>query len=199
VTRSLWDPTYTDPSWIDDQIDLIPRMKRWTSRYYPGTRISLSEYNLSVTASAVENALIQADTLGIFARQGLNLATRWPLSNDGNLIGWAFRMYRDYDGHHSKFGSTWIRSQSSDQGKLAVYAAQRAGDHAYTVLVINNTAGGLDGRLKLSGFAAPSTAQTWVWRGQAAIRRGPAARIRGGAIQATYPGRSMTLYVITPR
>jgi hypothetical protein len=199
VTRSLWDPTYTDPSWIDDKIDLIPRMKRWTARYYPGTKISLSEYNLSVTSNAVLNALTQADTLGIFARQGLNLATRWPLSNDGALIGWAFRMYRDYDGHHSKFGHTWIRSQSGNQGKLAVYAAQRSGDHAYTVLVINKTAGGLTGHLKLSGFAIPTAAQTWTWRGQPAIRRGPATQIQNGAIQATYPGRSMTLYVITPR
>jgi len=69
VTRSLWDPTYTDPSWIDSKIQLLPRMKRWVARDYPGTKISLSEYNLSV-GDAMTNALIQADTLGIFAREG---------------------------------------------------------------------------------------------------------------------------------
>jgi hypothetical protein len=70
VTRSLWDPTYVDPSWIDSRIQLIPRMKRWVARNYPGTKLALSEYNLSVDGSAVTNALIQADTLGIFAREG---------------------------------------------------------------------------------------------------------------------------------
>jgi hypothetical protein len=198
VTRSLWDSRYTDPSWIDDQIDLIPRMKRWVARYYPGTRISLSEYNLSVTSNALVNGLIQADALGIFARQGLSLATRWPLSNDGGLISWAFRMYRDYDGHHSRFGSTWIRSTSSAQRRLAIYAAQRAGHGAYTVLVINKTAHVLNGHLNLSGFSPPGSAQTWRWSGRPAIVRLAASPIRAGAITARYPARSMTLYVIEP-
>jgi hypothetical protein len=199
VTRSLWDPQYTDPSWIDYQIDLIPRMKRWAARYYPGTKVSLSEYNLSVSQSPVVNALIQADTLGIFARQGLDLATRWPLGNDGSLIGWAFRMYRDYDGHHSKFGDTWVSSTSSNQSRLAVYAARRSGDGAYTVLVINKTGSSQASRLTLSGFSPAATAQTWRWNGHAAIARTPSARIRGGTLAASYPGRSMTLYVIRSR
>lgn len=198
VTRSLWDPSYTDPSWINDRIDLIPRMKRWVSRYYAGTKISLSEYNLSVTHDPVVNALLQADTLGIFAREGLDLATRWPLSNDGALIGFAFRMYRDYDGHHSQFGDTWVSSRSTDQSKLAVYAAQRSRDSAYTVLVINKTPAALRGTLRLSGFAPSARALTWQWRGPAGIVRAPSTAIGNGTVAATYPARSMTLYVIKP-
>jgi hypothetical protein len=197
VTRSLWDPRYTDPSWINANIDLIPRMKRWVARYYPGTRISLSEYNLSVGSDPVVNALIQADSLGIFAREGLNLAARWSLSDDGNLIGDAFRIYRDYDGHHSKFGDTWISSTSSGQASLAVYGARRSIDGAYTVLVINKTAGALSGHLAVKGFTAPAAAQTWTWNGRNGIVRGPAAPIRRSAIDASYPARSMTLYVMS--
>ena len=198
VTRSLWDPGYTDPSWIHDQIDLIPRMKRWVDRYYPGTKISLSEYNLSVTADPVVNALIQADTLGIFAREGLNLATRWPLSNDGGLIGEAFRMYRNYDGHHSRFGDTWISSRSADQSRLAVYGAQRSRDGAYTVLVINKAKGGLTAKLKLSGFTPAGTAATWEWRGGRIVQV-PSEAIVNDTLQSTFPARSMTLYVIRSR
>ncbi len=50
------------------------------------------------------NALIQADALGIFAREGLDLATRWALSNDGPLVDDAFLLYRNYDGNHSTAG-----------------------------------------------------------------------------------------------
>jgi hypothetical protein len=199
VTRSLWDPSYTDPSWINEQINLIPRMKRWVARYYLGTKISLSEYNLSVTRDPVINALIQADTLGIFARQGLDLATRWPLSNDGGLIGEAFKMYRDYDGHHSKFGDTWISSRSTNQRRLAVYAARRSTDRAYTVLVINKTSGVLRGKLMLSGFTPAGPAARWQWGGRAAIVHVPSAPIRNDTVQASYPARSMTLYVIRAR
>ena len=79
VTRSLWDPTYTDPSWINDKIRLLPRMKEWVANNYPGTKLALTEYNLSVPGDPRLNALIQADTLGIFAREGVDLATRWAM------------------------------------------------------------------------------------------------------------------------
>jgi hypothetical protein len=201
VTRSLWDPRYTDPSWINYPIDLIPRMKRWVDRYYPGTKISLSEYNLSVSHDPVVNALIQADTLGIFAREGLNLATRWSLPIDGGLIGQAFKIYRNYDGHHSEFGNTWISSTSSDQSALAVYGAERSTDRAYTILVINKTAGALAGHLTLKGMGStttPGTAGTWTWNGTGGIVHAAATPLAAGAISATYPPRSMTLYVISP-
>ena len=110
VTRSLWDPAYTDPSYINDTIRLIPRMHEWVDGDYPGTKLALSEYNLSVPNDPVLNAIIQADTLGIFAREGLDLATRFAVGDDGPKIADAFRMFRDYDGMGARFGDTWLRS-----------------------------------------------------------------------------------------
>ncbi len=34
-TRSLWDPTYVDESWIKDSITLIPRMREWVNAELP--------------------------------------------------------------------------------------------------------------------------------------------------------------------
>lgn len=212
VTRSLWDPTYTDPSWISSMIQLIPRMKQWVSAYYPGTKLSLSEYNLSLPGlDAVTNAIIQADVLGIFAREGLDLATRWPLGDDGNLIGDAFRMYRNYDGQHSTFGDTWIRSTSADQSQLAVYGARRSSDGAYTLMVLNKTGGTLTSPLTLSnipprygaattrkGLTAIHYAQVWQWTGGNITQSARVPISPGWVIRATYPAKSMTLYVIRP-
>ena len=195
VTRSLWDPTYVDPSWIADTIDLIPRMKAWVAADYPGTKISLGEYNLSVSADPVVNALIQADALGIFAREGVDLATRWPLSNDGSLIPDAFRIYRDYDGSHSRFGDAWVRATSADQGQLAAYAARRTTDGAYTVLVINKTAGSLTSPLGLAHLTPATTAQVWQWAGSGIARTADQV-VSAGGFTATYPARSMTLFVL---
>ena len=55
VTRSLWDPTYTDPSWIGERIRLIPRMKEWVADNYRHTKLAITEYNLSVPGDAVTN------------------------------------------------------------------------------------------------------------------------------------------------
>ncbi|MHB8491498.1 MAG: glycoside hydrolase family 44 protein [Solirubrobacteraceae bacterium] len=195
VTRSLWDPTYTDPSWIAAKIDLLPRMHEWVARNYPGTKISLSEYNLSVSSSPVVNALIQADALGIFAREGLDLATRWPLNADGPLIADAFRMYRNYDGQHGAFGDTYVSSTSADQNRLAVYGAQRSGDGAYTVMVVNKTAEALTSPLSLSGIAPSGPAGVWQWTGGSIARQANQALTSSG-FSATYPPHSLTLFVI---
>jgi hypothetical protein len=195
VTRSLWDPTYTDPSWIDAKIDLIPRMHEWVDNNYPGTKIALSEYNLSVSSSPVVNALIQADTLGIFAREELSLATRWAMPNDGPLIDDAFRMFRNYNGAHGQFGNTWVQSTSSDSNQLAVYGAQRSSDGAYTVLVVNNAEEPLTSPLTLTGLTPAASAKAWQWTG-GSIEHKPDQSIGAGGLTATYPAQSMTLLVI---
>ena len=37
-TRSLWDPTYVDESWINDRVQLVPRLKSWVNTYYLARR-----------------------------------------------------------------------------------------------------------------------------------------------------------------
>ena len=75
-TRQFWDSNYVDPSWINSVIMLIPRMSNWVSTYYPGTKIGITEYNWGAEPY-MSGATAQADILGIFGRQGLDLATRW--------------------------------------------------------------------------------------------------------------------------
>jgi len=169
-------------------------MKQWVAQEYPGTKLSLSEYNLSV-GNATTNALIQADALGIFAREGLDLATRWEMPNDGSMIDDAFRIYRNLNGNHSKFGNTWVRSTSGNQGKLAVYGARRSGDGAYTILVINKTAGALESSLALSGISPSGNAQVWRWTGGAIDHVGNRG-VPAAGFTTTYPARSLTLFVI---
>jgi glycosyl hydrolase family 44 len=192
-TRSLWDPSYADPSWIGDEIELIPRMKRLIAEDYPGTKLALTEYNLSLPGGdARENALIQAETLGIFAREGVDLATRWPLDADGPLIPWAFRMFRDYDGHGSRFGNTWVRAASGDQARLAVYAATRTADGVLTIVVVNKTAESLSSTLSVAGYP-PALVRGFRWTG-AEIESLITPQMSGSSLQATYPARSITLF-----
>jgi len=44
-TRSLWDPNYVDESWINDRVQLVPRLKSWITAYYPGTFTGVTEYH----------------------------------------------------------------------------------------------------------------------------------------------------------
>src|SRR5581483_8266997 len=106
-TRQFWDTNYVDPSWINSVIMLIPRMKNWVATYYPGTKLGITEYNWGAEKS-INGATTEADILGIFGREGLDLATRWwSYTPDPSLpVYQAMKIYRDYDGKKSTFGDT---------------------------------------------------------------------------------------------
>ena len=204
-TRALWDPTYLDESWISDTepggvaVRLIPRMRAWVDAKYPGTRLALTEYNWG-GLEHINGALAQADVLGIFGREGLDLATLWSPPGPGQPGAYAFRLYRNYDGAGGRFGDVSVQAHSQDQGQLAVYAAQRAADGALTVLVINKTGAALTSTVALAGFAPAPVAA--VYRYSAAdlnaIVRGPDQVVGAAGFSAAFPASSLTLFVLPP-
>jgi hypothetical protein len=201
TTRSLWDATYTDESWIGDasqairQVNLIPRMRDWVNTYYPGTRLAISEYNFG-GLEHINGALTQADVLGIFGREGMDLATLWDPPTRYQPGAYAFRMYRNYDGTGGAFGETGVAASSSDQSKLSVYAATRA-DGALTIMVINKTGGSLSSPLTISNF---SGSMAEVYRYSATnlnqIVRQADATVSSGSVSLAYPANSITLLVV---
>ena len=199
VTRSLWDPHYRDPSWIDSVIKLLPRMHAWVRKDYPGTRLSISEYNLGLGVASGPRAqnVIEADTLGIFGRQRLSLATFWPESSSP-VPGAAFAMFRNYDGHHHTFGNIGVHASSSRRGRLAVYAAQHGSGGSLTVLVVNKSVLSVHSKLALHHFRARADAPTYSYAGHG-IERQHATRVRPGGFTRTYPAESITLVALAPR
>ena len=196
-TRSLWDPTYQDESWIDEPVQLIPRMREWVDTYYPGTKLAIGEYNWGAL-DHMNGALAQADVLGIFGREGLDMAFLWaPLSAD-DPFAFAFRLYRNYDGAGGAFGDISIQATSSDQDRLAIYAAQRSADDAVTIMVINKSAEALTSELSLEGVAHESVASVFQYSADhlEAIQPLPNQPMTATGFQATFPGESITLFVI---
>ncbi len=198
-TRSLWDPSYSDESWIDEPVNLIPRMRAWVEQYYPGTKLAITEYNWGAL-DHLNGALTQADVLGIFGREGLDLATLWASLGSEDPWAYAFRMYRNYDGEGSAFGETSVSAASSDETKLAIYAAERDADGALTVMVINKSADNLTSTVNLSGFSPASSAEVYRYSVADLHAVTPQAdqAISSAGFTATYPRESITLIVLEP-
>jgi hypothetical protein len=203
-TRSLWDPTYADESWIADVQDgpyvrLIPRMRQWVDANYPGTKLAITEYNWGGLES-INGALAQADVLGIFGREGLDLATLWGPPEITQPGMYAFRMYRNYDGLGNAFGETSLQAASTDQDSLAVYAADRASDGALTLMVINKTAQTLTSSLSLSNFSPAASAR--VFRYSSAdlntIIQAADQPVTAAGFTASFPANSITLFILPP-
>jgi hypothetical protein len=199
-TRALWDPTYTDESWIADQVRLIPRMREWVSSNYPGTKLAVTEYNWGALGH-INGALAQADVLGIFGREGLDLATLWDPPTASQPGAYAFRMYRNYDGAGSTFGDVGVRATSADQDQLSIYAAQRSRDAALTLVVINKTGTALSSHVGLAGYAPAAAAHVYVYSASNlnAIERRADQAISANGFTATFPTSSITFVEIPPQ
>jgi hypothetical protein len=204
-TRSLWDPTYVEESWIGPggvnapPLQFIRTMKDWGAQHYPGTKVAITEYNWGALDD-INGALTQADVLGIFGREGLDLATIWGEPQPMQPGAYALRMYRNYDGAGSRFGDVSVSASSGDQGQLAVYAAQRSSDKALTIMVVNKTGDDLTSQPSVAAFPGNRPAQRFTYSPAdlTSIVRGADLKVNRGTV-ATYPANSITQLVLPRR
>ncbi|WP_348264104.1 glycoside hydrolase family 44 protein [Telmatobacter sp. DSM 110680] len=222
-TRVFWDPTYTDPNYSQPNYttdsnftsncktplqapQVIPMMKKWVATDYPGTKLAITEYNWG-GQEHINGALAQADILGIFGREGLDIGTLWgapdPVKQIPGLI--AFEIFRNYDGAKSTFGDQAVTSTSSDQGKLSVYGALRSKDNTLTVVVINKTYGDFTTTLNLANFKPGGPAQVFLYSSAnlSAIATQPNLTVTAPAgtgttstLSTTFPAQSITVLVV---
>jgi hypothetical protein len=101
-TRALWDPTYTDESWINEPVRLIPRMKQWVAENYPGLGIQIGEWNFG-GEGRMSGGIATAEALGRFAQLEVTAAYYWTHPPPGSPSYWAFRAYRNFDGRGGRF------------------------------------------------------------------------------------------------
>jgi O-glycosyl hydrolase len=144
---------------IHEPIALIPRLQNKIQANYPGTLLSLSEYNYG-GGSDISGGIAQADALGIFGRAGLFAACQWPLSRHEPFVVGAFAMYRNYDGKGSTFGDTSISATTDDVADTSVYASLDSNDSNRMVIVaINKTDQSIMADITLSNSVAFKLAQ----------------------------------------
>lgn len=197
-TRSLWDTNYVDASWITSIVRLIPRLKDWASTHYPGTKVGITEYNWGAEGH-INGATAQADVLGIFDREGLDLATRWTTPSASTPTYRAIKLYRNYDGNRSTFGDVSVNASVPNPDSLSAFAAQRTSDGALTILVINKQSGvAADLAINITNFQARGTAQTWQLSSANLISKLADIALSGNTLTTTVPAQSITLFILRP-
>jgi hypothetical protein len=205
AARSLWDDTYTEDSWItqfssNGPIRLLPRLKDKIATNYPGTKLSITEYNYG-GAMHISGAIAQADVLGVFGREGLFAATLWRLESHHDFIYGGFDMYRNFDGANASFGDTSIRATTSDVANATVYASVDAGNASRMVLVCINK----NDAARTAGIAVTHAVQfhsARVYQLTAANsvpqRQADITLTLANAFQYTMPANSVSTLVLVP-
>ena len=142
--RELWDPTWVAESWIQDldddptyhydKPDLIPRVRAWIDQYCPGTKLAITEYAWDRDMTD-DGAVAQAEALAIFAREGVDLATRWTAPATGSKAERGFEIFRNYDGSGSKVQGDSVSATTSNIDQVGAYAFHGNGN---TMVLLTN-------------------------------------------------------------
>lgn len=140
-TRTLWDETYRENSWITDTgtdlIPLLPNLQASIDKYYPGTKIAITEYDFGA-GDHISGSVVMADALGVFAQYEVYLATIF--AGDSPFSRAAINLYTNYDGNWNGFGDTLVSCVSDDIERSTAYASVFGDNSDVVTLVVTNKA-----------------------------------------------------------
>ncbi len=203
-TRSLWDPNYVEGNWITDQLGkkpimLIPWLKAKIAAHYPGTKLSFSEYTFG-GGHDISGGVAEADALGVFGREGLDMATSWnwaDTAGDNSYEIAALRAFRNYDGNGAHFGDTSVHGVTTDDARSSVYASLDSGSHLLTIVAINKTTGPLTAGIKIAGPAISGFSIRTLTSSGPTLQPSSASATMAAANAFTYPMPAMSVSVLT--
>jgi hypothetical protein len=203
--RSLWDPTYTEPSWIGQyfgpksgeplSLPLLPSIQNIVNTYFPGTQVAITEYNYGGD-TIVETGMAVADFLGATGYQGLYATYHWGLVQ--NYVASAFRLYRNYDGKGGRFGDTALPATPKDPSKLSSWAAIDSATGRLHIVVINKATSPVQAKITLTGGGTWTQLDGFTFDGTGtAIRHSfTGASVTGSGFTRTLPASSVWHFVL---
>jgi hypothetical protein len=227
--RTYWDSTFAYQTGIFGSMtgngwptgvsgnanwQLFPRFASYATAYYPGTGLSVSEYEISLCTGAggtnpqgpdfsMVDAINEAYALGVFGYQNLQLAVWYDYSVSADYPNFSFLMYLNFDGASTPaaqdhFGTTSVLSTSSNDSIVSAFGALQPSGNL-TIMVINKSNLSEASPIALTGFTPNSTVNVYTYDSNnvssIAHTTTTAATVASGYTYAPY---SETMLVLTP-
>jgi mannan endo-1,4-beta-mannosidase len=201
--RTLWDPTYTEKSWITQSggkayLPLITKLKESIDKYYPGTKLGITEITYGGPAH-VSGGIAMADVIGIFAKYGVYFANLWPLTGNAPYLAAAYKIYRNYDGNKSTFGDFYAESTTDDFVSSSVYSSVKSGTNELHIIAINkNIFGALQANFSITGDFNIQSGRVWSFdQNSANINEAlPVLEIKNNVFNYSLPPLSVCHFVL---
>ncbi len=135
--RSLYEEGYIENSWIGEwgkkNLPILPTVQASIDKYYPGTKLAITEYNFG--GENLSGTIAQAEALGCYADAGVYMASIWG----GNSYQFAgINLYTNYDGKGGSFGNMLVPTKTDDVSLASAYAAIQDGDQGTVTAMITN-------------------------------------------------------------
>jgi mannan endo-1,4-beta-mannosidase len=192
--RTLWDRNYREDSWIAEWyssfLPLIPLMKSSIATYYPGTKLSISEYNYG-GENHISGGLAMADALGIYGKYGVDFGFYWQCENTTAFTSAAFKLYRNYNGSNGLFGTVSVNATTSDSVRSSAYASlsSSTNNELHLVLLNKNYDSTMNAAITITSPETYVSVRIWSFDSSSATikERLPAPAIAGNAFTCAIP------------
>lgn len=139
AARTLTEPGFYENSWIGQwcrqNLPLLPTVQASIDRYYPGTKLAISEYNFGGDGDP-SGAIVQVEALGAFADAGVYFAALW--GGEGFIVA-GLNLYTNYDGQGARFAPVLLPSETSDIAVTGAWAAADEDRSRLTVALTNKS------------------------------------------------------------
>lgn len=141
--RTLWDPDYTENSWIGQwfksDLPILPKIQSSIDTYNPGTKLAFTEFDYG-GGDEISGGITLVDVLGIFGKYNVYASNYWSASEPITFIRLAYKMFRNYDGNNSTYGDMNIGAIMSDKENSSIYASvSQTSDDIMHVIVLNKS------------------------------------------------------------
>jgi len=135
--RTLYEKGFKEDSligkWCQENVPILPTIQTSIDKYYPGTKLAISEYNFE--GNNLSGAIAQAEALGCFADANVYYATIWG-GNPYQLS--AINLYTNYDGKGGSFGNNLVPTTTDDVSLASSYAAINDTDKSEVTVMLTN-------------------------------------------------------------
>ncbi len=194
-TRALWDSTYKDESWINTEVQLLPRLHAWIDENYPGTKIGINEWNWGAD-NTINGALATAEVLGIMGREKVFMACYWTAPKINSPGFYAYKMYLNANDAGGGFGDSGVKASSSDQEHVSCFGSIDKSSGQPAIMMLNKMEShSVSANLTISGSSTTAIAEVFRYSSDdlnkiVKVGEMPAAH---GNLQIQLPPYSITL------
>eukprot|EP00727_Mastigamoeba_balamuthi_P007321 m51a1_g3209 putative endoglucanase (648) ;mRNA; r:26246-28433 len=198
--KSLYDPNYQDQSWIKTSIRLIPRMKELIATYCPWMKLAITEYNWGATGTSndfLTAALAQVEVLGVMAREGVELATRFPAPAVGTKVESSFMLYRNYDGKNGCVSGDSVKAESSSVDTVGSYAFFDEKQSKLWVVLINKASQATSTTVNVANVQSISSIATYTLSGSGSALAAGTVSPSGTSFTVPMGSLSATIAVVS--
>jgi hypothetical protein len=203
--RSLWDSTYVENSWITNYplnhqpVRLVPWLQERIAAGYPGTKLAITAWSYG-GGTDPSGAVAAADALGIFGREGVDLAAWSSQTGDDPFVLGAFQAFRNYDGAGSAFGDTSVAAASDHVEVASVYASiDSSNPNRVVVVAINRTDSSLPATLSVGDAQTFASADLYVISAASPVPVAGPALSAGTGNSFAYEMPAYSVSVIVPK